>query len=414
MEKLSSFEPEIITPESPIESHISHKDVISYLQEHLKVKNNIESLSEANIEIELEEEQRILVQPVDPSKYEGKWVDDIRDVYDGSDTIRIREKNGKLRLSIKIPLFSYDTEKTKCCIRIEIKPNTKEQEDCIFQVGNDLIQQETTKIRHKIGTPVYLTNGQKVWLDKNDQDDYWIEIDGLETQIETLLPQDIVFIRHRKNKQNKKEQEVIEEQKREFIDQFVNIVKITSRTAKGISDTSVSQQKEKTLIEGEDLVDQVNINTHDVAEYLWNLRNVEINTVDDLKNILKVSAKKINNQIGMFALRTWEVKYGRKVNPEDLPQEMENFYQQYFDKLKQVQNNELSAHELASWIEWSVDTDLHPFVDGCGRISKAWSGLVISMTGQRQPTHESREEYYKAINGDADQFKQYYLEHVKQ
>src|SRR5258706_5542525 len=365
MEKLSQFNPEKITPETPIESHISHEDVISYLTDHLKL-TGVESLAQAEIEIELEEEQRILVQPIDPSNYEGKWIDDIRDVYDKTDTLRVREKNHKLRLSIKIPLFSYDTSKTKCCLRIEIKPQNKEQEDCIFKTGENLIRSGESRLVHKLGTPIYLTNDKKVWLDKNEKGIYWIEVDGADIQLETMLPDDIVFIRHRKNKQNKKEQEFEEEKKQEFVDRFIENIKITSRTAKGISEISVSALKEKSKLEGVELQDQVDLNTKDVAEYVWNIRNANINNVDDLKTILNVITKKVHYKTGASDLRSWDVKYGRKISPADLPKELEKFYSSFFLKITELKNNQISAHDLASWVEWSVDTDIHPFADGCG------------------------------------------------
>lgn len=148
-------------------------------------------------EFELEEEQRINVRP---ENFEIKsWPNHVVDVYDQSGRCRIRTKNGKARLSLKVPLMSKDTRKSKCCIRLEFKPISPAQESDLAKIQALILEEPGTQVHEKWGAPLDLSNGEKVWVNKDESGNHWIETDGSE-KIEDFLPEGMRFLGHSKSK----------------------------------------------------------------------------------------------------------------------------------------------------------------------------------------------------------------------
>ncbi|MFQ5662097.1 MAG: hypothetical protein ACE5F2_02500 [Candidatus Paceibacteria bacterium] len=380
----------------------------------VKLENEKETQKDLiEYEFELEEEQRKKVKPED---YEiEEWQNHVIDTYDQSGRCRIRDKNGKLRLSLKVPLFSRDTEHTKCCIRLEFKPVTEQQEKTLNTVRELIKEEPATIIHEKWGTPLKLTNGEKIWINKDQEGNYWVETDE-DYDLKEVLPKGIKYLGTEKSKINVKETaETSNTDFNTFNDSFKENINAVSRTAKGISDTSVSEEKVKLSLEKEKLAEQVDKNTDEIIKYIWENKERKFESAQDIKNLFKEVVSITNNKLTEKepdTLRTWDTGYGRKVSYEELDNEMERFYQVLLEKEQEVASGKLKIEELAPWIELEIDRHLHPYADGCGRVAKAISNFFLARYDHKLPNYSSREEYYKAMNsGDEKQdeeFLKYY------
>ncbi|MBI2637510.1 MAG: hypothetical protein HYW88_01290, partial [Candidatus Sungbacteria bacterium] len=318
-------------------------------------------------EFELEKEQRIMVSP---DEYEIKnWKNHVVDVYDQSGRCRIREKNGEPRLSIKVPLISKDGDRHKLCIRLEFQPKTKKQTEELLKARELILQEAHTEIREKWGTPISLSDGKKHWINKDDKGNYWIETDE-ETHIEELLPEGIVYLGHSKS------QVVIEkhESDKDRIDElaalgivrrnagdadifksvFKKNIEATSRTTKGIIDTSVSPEKKVSDMNKEKVASQMKLNEEKLIALLWNEKNHELRTPEDIENLLKEITNIAQADISKrdaYAFRTWPVDYN-ELPPEAVPRAMREFYEKFLEHISRAESRALSPSEFARWAEY--------------------------------------------------------------
>ncbi|KKS38530.1 MAG: hypothetical protein A3G49_06495 [Candidatus Sungbacteria bacterium RIFCSPLOWO2_12_FULL_41_11] len=371
-------------------------------------------------EFEVEEEQRILVSPENIEIKE--WKNHIIDVYDQSGRCRIRVKNGEPRLSLKVPLLSRDTERAKCCVRIEIKPRTKGKA-AIFEKMRELILHEPgTEVHEKWGTPIKTRDGKKIWINKDDQGNYWIETDE-GVSVEELLPEGVRYIGHEKSKisidRNRAVASPIEklsklnivrgnaENFETFKKLFHENLESTSRTAKGLVDASVSSKKEKPSMGKEKITEFMKQNEEEVIQYIWNSRDRAYNTSEEIKQLLNDIIGIINKNIASepYKLREWP---WRDLPAERIREEVEQFTYDLFSKLAGIERGAEKPYEVACWAELEYDRRIHPLVDGCGRVSKAISAFILLRYKHPLPDYGSRDEYYKAMNDDEDCFKNYY------
>lgn len=126
-------------------------------------------------DFEIEKETRLVMEP---GKIEDfNWINHVLDVYDKSGRARIRIKNGKPRFSVKVPLFSKDTDKMKTCIRIELKPRNRIQEEQLLQMRELILAEEGCQVSEKWGAPVENEDGTKIWINRDSAGNWWIEVD---------------------------------------------------------------------------------------------------------------------------------------------------------------------------------------------------------------------------------------------
>jgi len=142
-------------------------------------------------EFEVEKEYRFIISPDSIlAKYpelsdEKKWQNHVIDTYDASGRCRIREKNGKPRLSLKVPLFSKDTERAKACLRMEFKPEDEAAENSLLKIRDLILAEKGTKQNEKFGQALVEPNGKKIWINKGLNEitglwEYWVEVDEAE------------------------------------------------------------------------------------------------------------------------------------------------------------------------------------------------------------------------------------------
>lgn len=217
-----------------------------------------------------------------------------------------------------------------------------------------------------------------------------------------------------------------------FLTLFVENTEKRSRTSMGVSDTTVSAAKKGLLKTGEDLKRQVSENTAALAKNIWE-RPVSRIEASFLRSFLEswfdiIHADILDTEAYVFEqsrqgkhfdpiadpmryglcyrtnskYRAWEVKYAypkQSPPPEYLEIWMDIFYAELVKKMIQTNGKSVnSVAKLLAWADREMDLVIHPWSDGCGRISTAlvmWLALRVSEVGL--PKFGIREEHYEAM-----------------
>ena len=107
-------------------------------------------------------------------------------------------------------------------------------------------------------------------------------------------------------------------------------------------------------------------------------------------------------QAGSIKLRTWNTTY-TKYDFSDLPEALTSFYEEYFLRM----NKPVIELENYSWASRSFDTELHPYSDGCGRLSRLHGSFFLIRANLPLPRFDSRASYYCAIGRSFNEFFEY-------
>src|SRR3989344_1512397 len=134
-----------------------------------------EAVGRIEYEFEIESESRYVIEPGNVENYE--WKNHVVDTYDQSGRARIRIKNGKIRLSLKVPLFTKDTATSKTCLRLEFKPTDEQQEHDLNRVRELILKEAGAQTSEKWGTPIMTKDGSKVYINRDSNNNWWIEVD---------------------------------------------------------------------------------------------------------------------------------------------------------------------------------------------------------------------------------------------
>lgn len=181
-----------------------------------------------------------------------------------------------------------------------------------------------------------------------------------------------------------------------------------SRTAGGKADRSSSSHKPRLLKhEGPELAKQVATNLRRAAEYVW---ACDRSNWGDFHQFAEHVAKLVSKEIlpqEISIYRAWvpEGKYQHWPKPHIVESEW-LLYCQQFDR--QLRAGSMKPHVLAADLERSVDLEIHPFADGCGRTGKLLSSWVLLRAGLLPPLLSDRDAYYKAMNATFVDWISYY------
>lgn len=134
-----------------------------------------EAVGRIEYEFEIESESRYVIEPGIIENYD--WKNHVVDTYDQSGRARIRIKNDKPRLSLKVPLFTRDTATSKTCLRLEFKPTDEQQEHDLNRVRELILKEAGAQTSEKWGAQVVMQNGKKVWINRDSNNNWWIEVD---------------------------------------------------------------------------------------------------------------------------------------------------------------------------------------------------------------------------------------------
>lgn len=210
-----------------------------------------------------------------------------------------------------------------------------------------------------------------------------------------------------------------------------------SRTAKGKSDTAVSDKKKKLIKDGRELEGQVRENTDLLVNSVWdsacsdNIQPVRLRPLMEKWNSLinrglqkpedyfeyrkkleqeasDLAAKTGKNYRINPAYRVWDVPYGLKIPPVELELAMDDFYLILYSKILFTLKGEVEQAELLAYADVMSDSRIHAWADGCGRISTALVMWLSALDSKFNfPVFSERFEHYAAIQ-DLGRHVEYY------
>ena len=166
----------------------------------------------------------------------------------------------------------------------------------------------------------------------------------------------------------------------------------TSRTARGIVDTSASADKAEKMMggTGAEVAERAVANFTSAIEKLFEARDTQFKDAAELRTFVEGIAQEINAGItkeGVLIRESDSEKFPY-TRIKDLESAMNNFYEELFERL---QNKDTDSVELAAWIEYRVDLSDHFFADGCGKAAKAISSWTLMRNKHILPTYRGRD-----------------------
>lgn len=119
----------------------------------------------------------------------------------------------------------------------------------------------------------------------------------------------------------------------------------------------------------------------------------------DLKSMVETIAITVQQPFADAVLKTpiyrrHPVPYGKRIPPTEIELAMRDFCK---DLLRRIAKR--SPVDTAAWAERELDGQIHPFGDGCGRISKLVAAAVLMQYRRQMPILPTREIYYSAMEG---------------
>lgn len=248
-----------------------------------------------------------------------------------------------------------------------------------------------------------------------------------------------------------------------FVRIFSENLERRSRTAKGISETSVNPAKKPLLKSGKELKKQVAKNTEKLIRFVWECGTPfevgdKINSgyirkfcekCDQIINFkltdflqyekeilfLRRKAYSLSHLMGLSdlsysvnaAYRVWNVSYcGVEIPLCKLEEAMENFYEKiettieipgyiyaFSDHMRMIKIPELHSKKhgaqkrILAFVDHMMDGVIHPWADGCGRNATALVMWLSLLPGYKLPIFGSREEHYASLC-DLDAHTEYF------
>lgn len=198
----------------------------------------------------------------------------------------------------------------------------------------------------------------------------------------------------------------------EFISRALNENSVRlSRTRKGVSDTSTSVSKRSLLLAGKPLEQRSAENELHVHGWLWEHRQ-GLGPLDPSEIFSWViSIADLTNAQLLPAGRFREWPISGKVEPELIPNALRSFCESIHARWHEL---EVDPVPLASWSEWQLNGgSLHPFYDGCGRIARSFSALLLIRASSILPLFDNLKSYFENGNKGEGTFSQYYRARIR-
>jgi hypothetical protein len=201
-----------------------------------------------------------------------------------------------------------------------------------------------------------------------------------------------------------------------------------SRTRSGVSDTSTSTTKRPLLLSGAQLAERVAANEERVHQFIYNSRKDPMprDGADVLQLLWTLADLTNDGLLPAGKLRTWPIPEvppesaganahaGRtepvKVAPQDIAAAMTSLGETLHRRWNELHNDVVP---LAAWAEWELNGgSLHPFYDGCGRISRSFSALLFVRAGSLPPLYEDSATYFRQGNLGIEGFAAYVRDRI--
>jgi hypothetical protein len=199
-----------------------------------------------------------------------------------------------------------------------------------------------------------------------------------------------------------------------------------SRTYKGQSDTGTSAEKLPLLLSGDALKEQVEQNEREVHKFIHAQRNAEAPScaADVQKLLFHIADLTNHNLLPDGGLRTWPIEPNQrsltsgevisgpaaKVPPEKLETAIAEFAETIWDCWREIAQDPVP---LAAWAEWELNGgSLHPFYDGCGRISRAFAAALLVRGRCLLPLFEDSAAYFTIGTCGVSDWVAYYRKQI--
>lgn len=91
---------------------------------------------------------------------------------------------------------------------------------------------------------------------------------------------------------------------------------------------------------------------------------------------------------------------------EDIDIEMDSWFEWFATGLTGLTQEQ--ATDFLARLEYDLDFRIHPYSDGCGRMTKLWSALACLKAGVPLTMHSDRISYYDRMNRSFEAFLAYY------
>lgn len=179
-----------------------------------------------------------------------------------------------------------------------------------------------------------------------------------------------------------------------------------SRTAKGVSDTSTSTDKQKLKVEeGEKLAAKTSENVKGALRMAFNAKDEEFVDADEVHRFTEGLARKVSEDLlpeGQGLYRTWETP-NKQTTPSKIKAETREFTSQLYEKLKAKED----PIQTAAWAERQM-ANIHPWADGVGRTTKVLSAFILARGGAGLPKYPSSKSYYSEIKKSPESWEKFY------
>ncbi len=188
-----------------------------------------------------------------------------------------------------------------------------------------------------------------------------------------------------------------------------------SRTAKSAKvATAVSAEKLPALLEGEPLRRALEKNRQNVAEWIaWRRRTLPNGAPDVVSAILTLAGLANAGITAGPTFRSWPYLAQTDLSSIDRSSiDSAHVWAELCVLAAQVSstfNEDSERRKHIAGYEWEIGIGpLHPFYDGCGRVSRYFATLLSLWSNETLPTHASRAEYMNAATLGKSAFQAYW------
>lgn len=201
-----------------------------------------------------------------------------------------------------------------------------------------------------------------------------------------------------------------------------------SRTTSGFSNTQTHSRKLPLRFTGESLKEKARENEHAVGKWIYATRNdPPPHSRSDVLTLIWKVCDGINAELlpTKERLRCWPIgtyqksldgsnPSGRtepKLDPDRLPEAMDRYADVLLERWSELSTEPVP---LAAWAEWQLNGGpLHPFYDGCGRISRAYSAMLLVRGRTLLPIYDSLNNYFDHGHQGETAFADYMREGIR-
>jgi hypothetical protein len=199
-----------------------------------------------------------------------------------------------------------------------------------------------------------------------------------------------------------------------------------SRTHHGHSEVGASAEKLPLLLAGSALRDQAERNGLEVCRLVHAQSSAALvrSEVDIRKLLLELADRTNQGLLPAGRYRTWHIGANQpsitggpavsgpepRIPPEKIQEALNDLCHKLWQDWSDLVRDPVP---VAAWAEWQVGGGpLHPFYDGCGRISRAFASALLVRGGHLLPLFDESERYFSAGNRGMESFLTYYKSRV--